>query len=138
MRIAMMNKRLGKLNSFKTKGYEFIGGEERKVDTLFIGVGSTRGVIQEVVKDLNNHGENAGLAQIKVLYPFQPEGLKELIAGAKQVIVVENNWSGQLSGMIQKELQVGDKLQTITKFDGNPFTKAELVERMNKLVKEVV
>ncbi len=138
LRNAMMDKRLGKLASFKTKGYEFIGGEEKAVDTLFIGIGSTRGVLEEVVKDLQTQGENTGLAHIKVLYPFQVEGIKELIDSAKRVIVVENNWTGQLSGMIQKELQVGDKLQTIKKYDGNPFTKAELLSQVAKLVKEVV
>jgi 2-oxoglutarate ferredoxin oxidoreductase subunit alpha len=138
VRNAMMNKRLGKLDSFKVKGYEFIGGEERKVDTLFVGIGSTRGVIEETINDLKAQGEDVGLAHIKVLYPFQPEGIQELMEAAKRVIVVENNWSGQLSGMIQKNLQVGKKLETITKFDGNPFTKAELLEQVSKLVKEVV
>jgi 2-oxoglutarate ferredoxin oxidoreductase subunit alpha len=138
LRNAMMNKRLGKLDSFKVKGYEFIGGEERKVDTLFVGIGSTRGVIEETMNDLQAQGEDVGLAHIKVLYPFQPEGIEDLMAAAKRVIVVENNWSGQLSGMIQKNLQIGDKLETITKFDGNPFTKAELLEQVSKLVKEVV
>jgi 2-oxoglutarate ferredoxin oxidoreductase subunit alpha len=138
MRNAMMNKRLGKLDSFKVKGYEFIGGEERNVETLFIGIGSTRGAIEEVSRELNAQGEDTALAHIKVLYPFQAEGLKELIDAAKRVVVVENNWSGQLAGMIQKELQVGEKLQTITKFDGNPFTKAELLSQVNELTKEVV
>lgn len=138
VRVAMMNKRMGKLASFKTKGYEFIGGQERNVETLFIGIGSTRGVIEELVEELNARGEDAGLAHIKVLYPFQPEGLEQLIRAAKRVIVVENNWSGQLSGMIQKELQVGEKLQTITKFDGDPFSKQELAKQIESLVKEVV
>jgi 2-oxoglutarate ferredoxin oxidoreductase subunit alpha len=138
VRNAMMNKRLGKLDSFKVKGYEFIGGEERNVDTLFVGIGSTRGVIEETINDLKAQGEDVGLAHIKVLYPFQIEGIQELMEAAKRVIVVENNWSGQLSGMIQKNLQIGKKLETITKFDGNPFTKAELLEQVSKLVKEVV
>ncbi|GAA0373591.1 2-oxoacid:acceptor oxidoreductase subunit alpha [Bacillus horti] len=138
LRVAMMNKRLGKLDSFKTKGYEFIGGEERNVETLFIGIGSTRGVIEEYIHDLNASGGDAGLAHIKVLYPFQPEGIKELIDAAQRVIVVENNWSGQLSGMIQKELQVGDKLQTITKFNGDPFSKQDLEKQVGQIVKEVV
>lgn len=138
IRTAMMNKRMNKLASFKMKGYEFIGGEERQVDTLFIGIGSTRGVIEEVVEELNAQGENAGLAQLKVLHPFQPEGLEELINSAKQVYVVENNWSGQLANIIKKELLIGDKIKSITKFDGNPFTKQDILRQMDSLVKEVV
>lgn len=138
IRVAMMNKRMGKLASFKTKGYEFIGGEERQVDTLFIGIGSTRGVIEEVITELNAQGEDSALAHIKVLYPFQPEGIEELVRAAKRVIVVENNWSGQLSGMLQKELQIGNKLQTITKFDGDPFTKQDLLDQIQSFAKEVV
>lgn len=138
VRNAMMNKRLGKLSSFKVKGYEFVGGEEKYVDTLFVGIGSTRGVIEEAMKDMQENGEDVGLAHIKVLYPFQVEGIKELVDSAKRVIVVENNWTGQLAGMLQKELQIGSKLQKVTKFDGNPFTKVELLNQVSKLVKEVI
>jgi 2-oxoglutarate ferredoxin oxidoreductase subunit alpha len=138
MRIAQMDKRMGKLDSFQEKGYEFIGGPEKVVDTLFIGIGSTRGVITEVVNELNQQGESAGLAQLKIIHPFQTEGIKELVAGAKHVVVVENNWSGQLSGIVQRALSVGDKLQTVKKYDGDPFTKADLLKAINKLVKEVV
>lgn len=138
IRTAMMNKRLGKLQPFKMKGYEFIGQDEHPVETLFIGFGSTRGVLEEVVNELNAQGEDTALAQIKVLYPFQAEGLKELIDGARRVIVVENNWSGQLSGMLQKELQVGSKLQTVKKYSGDPFTKTEILEQIAQKMKEVV
>lgn len=138
VRNAMMNKRLGKLDSFKMKGYEFIGGEERSVDTLFIGFGSNRGVLTEIVEEFNARGENAGLAQIKVLHPFQPEGLKDLVASAKRVFVIENNWTGQMSGLLQQHLLVGDKLKSIKKFSGDPFTKKEIVEQVEALAKEVV
>lgn len=139
IRTAMMNKRMNKLADFKMKGYEFIGGEERAVDILFIGIGSTRGVIEEIVNDLNAQGKNAGLAQVKVLHPFQKEGLEDLIHSAKEVFVVENNWSGQLADIIRKEMLVGDdKIKSITKYDGNPFTKQDILRQMESLVKEVV
>lgn len=138
IREAMMNKRMGKLNQFKIKGYEFVGAEEKPVKTLFIGTGSTRGVIDEVVTDLKEQGEDVGLAHIKVLLPFQTEGLKELTDKAERVIVVENNWSGQLSGMVAKELQIANKIQTITKFDGDPFNKKEILEQVKQKLEEVV
>ena len=53
-------------------------------------------------------------------------------------MVVENNWSGQMSGLLAKELQVGDKIETIRKFDGNPFTKADVMKQYQQLTKEVV
>ncbi|MDQ0340700.1 2-oxoglutarate ferredoxin oxidoreductase subunit alpha [Caldalkalibacillus uzonensis] len=138
MRQAMMNKRLGKLTQFKMRGYEFIGGEERSVQTLFVGFGSTRGVLTEVVKDLQDQGEDAGLAHIKVLYPFQAEGLSELARQAEKIVVVENNWSGQLAGLLAKELQIGHKIHKICKADGDPFTKADIMQHYHQLVKEVV
>lgn len=139
IREAMMNKRMGKLKSFKMKGYEFIGGEEKPVQTLFIGFGSTRGVLEEVVRTLQEKGEDVGLAQIKVLHPFQPEGLAELAEKAEKIVVVENNWSGQMAGLIAKELQVAHKIETIRKFDGNPFTLTEILNQYEQLLsKEVV
>lgn len=138
IREAMMNKRMGKLKNFKMKGYEFVGGEERPVRTLFVGFGSTRGVLEEVVRDLKAEGEDVGLAIIKVIHPFQKEGLEELAKQAERIVVVENNWSGQMSGLLAKELQVGDKIETIRKFDGNPFTKADVMKQYQQLTKEVV
>lgn len=134
----MMNKRMGKLDNFKMKGYDFIGGKEAPVDTLFIGFGSTRGVLTETINSLKEQGENVGLAQIKVIYPFQPEGLKELADQAQRVIVVENNYSGQLSGLISKELQIAHKLHSIKKYDGDPFTMKEILNQLESLKKEVV
>jgi 2-oxoglutarate ferredoxin oxidoreductase subunit alpha len=138
IRAAMMNKRMGKLKHFKMKGYEFIGGEERPVHTLFVGFGSTRGILEEVVRDLKAQGENVGLAMIKVIHPFQKEGLAELADQAARIVVVENNWSGQMTGLLAKELQVAHKMETIRKFDGNPFTKAEVLNQYHQLTKEVV
>lgn len=138
IRAAMMDKRMGKLKNFKMKGYEFVGGEEKPVRTLFVGFGSTRGVLEEVVRDLKAEGEDVGLAIIKVLHPFQKEGLEELVNQAERVVVVENNWSGQMAGLLAKELQIGHKIETIRKFDGTPFTKAEVLNQYQQLAKEVV
>lgn len=138
IRHAMMNKRLGKLASFKMKGYEFIGGEERPVHTLFIGFGSTRGVLEEVIAELKAQGEDVGLAQIKVIHPFQKEGLDQLAEKAERIVVVENNWTGQLAELVGKELQVAHKIEKIRKYDGNPFTKAEILNQYQQLTKEVV
>ncbi|WP_202080945.1 2-oxoacid:acceptor oxidoreductase subunit alpha [Caldalkalibacillus salinus] len=138
IREKMMDKRLGKLKDLSIKGYEFIGGEEKPVDTLFIGLGSTRGVLEETVRDLQSSGESVGLAQIKMLHPFQPQGLKELTTAAQRVIVVENNWTGQLTGMLQQHLLIGEKLQTIKKYDGNPFTKKDIMTQLQDVAKEVV
>ena len=138
IRAAMMDKRMGKLKNFKMKGYEFVGGEEKPVRTLFVGFGSTRGVLEEVVRDLKAEGEDVGLAIIKVLHPFQKEGLEELVNQAERVVVVENNWSGQMAGLLAKELQIAHKIETIRKFDGTPFTKAEVLNQYQQLAKEVV
>ncbi|MEX2104580.1 MAG: 2-oxoacid:acceptor oxidoreductase subunit alpha, partial [Bacilli bacterium] len=83
-RTKMVDKRMGKILNLKMKGYEFIGGDERAVETLFIGIGSTRGVIHETVNKINSQGGNAGLAQIKVLHPFLPAGLKELCESSQE------------------------------------------------------
>jgi len=122
IREKMMQKRAKKLESL-TGGFEEYGEKEKKV---VVGWGSTKGILRDFVRE--NPGW--GLLHFWRLWPF-PKGVKEVLAKAKKVVVVEGNFSGQLAGLIEAE--TGLKTKKILKDNGRPFFKEELEEKLNKI-----
>ena len=126
MRKAQMEKRFRKLETVERDindwGVEYRGPEN--ADVLLVGVGSTYAQIGEAVKQL---GGNVGHLQLRGLMPFPSQAVKKHLAGAKRVIVVDNNYTGQLLHLIQREVGFHDKLELLNKFDGNPFQVREIV-----------
>ncbi|MFV9510287.1 2-oxoacid:acceptor oxidoreductase subunit alpha [Tepidibacillus sp. LV47] len=134
-RTNMMKKRLGKLAFLNDPGFDAIGNKE--TDVLLVGFGSTYGVIQEAKKSLEKRGINVTHVHVKRLTPFDLS-LKDYVLGAKTVIVIENNYTGQLKRLMQMELNTGKELKSITKYDGNPFTLREVMEQIDNMLAEEV
>jgi len=61
-------------------------------DLLVIGWGSTRGAIEEAVEHLREDGKRVSALHLMFLNPMPP-GIKEILAGFKRVVTIENNWS---------------------------------------------
>ncbi|CAN5354606.1 2-oxoacid:acceptor oxidoreductase subunit alpha [soil metagenome] len=61
-------------------------------DMLVIGWGSTKGAIEEAVEELREEGIKVSSMNLTFIQPMPP-GIKEILAGFKKVITIENNWS---------------------------------------------
>lgn len=61
-------------------------------DLLILGWGSTRGAIEEAVDLARAEGLRVSSAHLTFLNPLPP-GIKEIMAGFRQVMTVEGNWS---------------------------------------------
>jgi 2-oxoglutarate ferredoxin oxidoreductase subunit alpha len=134
-RVAQMDKRMRKVaNLPKTfKNPLFVHADHNDADVLVVGVNSTRGTIEEAMPRLEADGIKVNHAQIRLLHPFPTDALKEQIAKAKKVVVVENNATAQLANIIK--MNVGDvKLENVLKYDGNPFLPGELHQTCKKLL----
>jgi len=60
-------------------------------DLLVIGWGSTKGAIEEAVDGLRAEGRKVSSVHLTFLQPLAP-GLKEAMAGFRQVMTIEGNW----------------------------------------------
>ena len=61
-------------------------------DLLVVGWGSTKGAIEEAVEELREEGRAVSSLHLTFIQPMPP-GIKEILAGFKKVITIENNWS---------------------------------------------
>jgi len=63
-------------------------------DLLVVGWGSTKGPIEEAVEQLREEGNKISSVHLNFIQPMPP-GIKEILAGFKKVITIENNWCDQ-------------------------------------------
>jgi len=133
-RIAMMDKRMKKLNYFDPNELGVYFSNEDQFDTLIVGFGSTFAQIQEAQKLLMEQGESVGHLQLKILEPFPTKKVQEIVQKAKRVLVVDNNATGQLLGLLKREVNEHEKFTKLLKYDGNPFTIKEIVDAVNQEV----
>jgi 2-oxoglutarate/2-oxoacid ferredoxin oxidoreductase subunit alpha len=125
-RLRMMRKRMMKLELAKKdlpRGNNF-GPSDAKLGV--IGFGSTYGPIMESLEQLGRKGVGVRFHQIRTIWPLLEDDLHEFIDRLDRVFVVENNYSGQLASLIQKEFGGSEKIESITKFDGSSFKPKEI------------
>ncbi|MGE7093371.1 2-oxoacid:acceptor oxidoreductase subunit alpha [Lysinibacillus sp. NPDC048646] len=132
-RRTQMDKRFRKLEAlnFDTPVYKNVPHDE--ADILLVGFNSTRGALEEVQERLNAQGMKVNHAHMRLIHPFPSADMTPLVAKAKKVIVVENNYTGQLANIIKMNIGGHDKIETITKYDGTPFLPGELENKVKEL-----
>ncbi|WP_142302832.1 2-oxoacid:acceptor oxidoreductase subunit alpha [Bacillus sp. FJAT-45350] len=134
-RVLQMDKRMRKLNNlantFDTP--VFVDAPHEEADVLVVGINSTRGTIHEAMPRLEEDGIKVNHAQIRLLHPFPTEQFKPLMDKAKKVIVVENNATAQLANIIKMNVG-GEKIESVLKYDGNPFLPSDIHKQIKELV----
>ncbi len=132
LRVESMKKRMRKLNRYieempPTPTYRYDDAEYALVQW-----GGTQGVAEEVVDNLRERGYKVGAVEINRPYPLNPD-IGKLLDGKKKVIVVENNFSGQMNKLLRSEFLV--KTELITKFDGESFYPGALTDEVEAVLK---
>ncbi len=96
-------------------------------DVTLVGWGSTYGVIKEAVAQLKERGVTANQLPIKWIVPFHGDAVVDILSRSKQVIVVENSYSGQFYRYMRSEtgLSVDGHIR---KYDGEPFMPHHIVD----------
>src|SRR5437016_6874506 len=105
-------------------------GPDNAAVTL-VGFGSTEGVIREAVEKLaGQEGIVANQLQIKWIVPFHAAEISRIL-WQKNVIVVENTYSGQFARYLRSETGF-DAQGHIRKYDGEPFMPHHIVDAVKE------
>jgi len=124
---AMHEKRLRKYEKLREEVEEMEEAvrtyKEGEVAIIFWG--SSKGAVLEATRNME-----ARLIQPLVMEPLPEKRLKKALRGAKKVVCVETNATGQLAKLLKSAgVKVDEK---ILKYDGRPFTVEELRRRIKK------
>lgn len=123
----MMDKRMKKLTHFDwgERAFEYDGPDQ--TDLTLVGFGSTASQMKEARALLEAEGLKVGRLTVKVLKPFPDTPVKRLLEGAKQIVVVENNATGQFADLLKQRVGFHDKITNCLKYDGDPFTVQDIL-----------
>ena len=81
---------------------------------------------------LQNNSKNVNHLHIKYLIPLQ-KGIKEILSNSKDTLIIEANYSGQLSKLISME--TGFQINhTLFKYDGEPFYPEQIIDKVEDLI----
>jgi 2-oxoglutarate/2-oxoacid ferredoxin oxidoreductase subunit alpha len=97
-----------------------------EIELLAIGWGSTGDVFQDVMRSDELRGRKIAYLHYTYLWPLRTQELRRLVMRSKRIVLVEQNYQGQLGMLIRMEcgLDIPDK---ILKYDGRPFFYDELL-----------
>ena len=97
-----------------------------------IGYGSNRGPIVESQDRMARNGIATRFLELRTLWPFPEDEVRDFIADAKHVFVVENNYTGQLERLIRYVVGPLERMHRVLKYNGRPFHPGEISDAIEK------
>jgi 2-oxoglutarate ferredoxin oxidoreductase subunit alpha len=96
------------------------------LDLLIVGWGSSSDVIEDVMRSEELQKYRVASLHYSYLWPLRTEVLRRLEKHSKRIVLVEQNFQGQLGMLIRMECGM-DITEKILKYDGRPFFYDELL-----------
>lgn len=124
----MMNKRLQKLETIaKTLPEPEIFGKKTEADISFIGWGSTKNVMIDVISSSKKEGISVNYLHYEYLYPLKTKVTEQFFASNKNVSLLEGNAFGQL-GMLIEQKTGKEFTKKFLKYNGRQFFFDEVMD----------
>jgi 2-oxoglutarate ferredoxin oxidoreductase subunit alpha len=134
LRVQMMDKRMDKLQvALREIPDEDKAGAYGSGDIAIISWGSTKGAILDMMEKLSDEGTKVKFIQVRLMSPFPSELVNSMLKGAKTVIDIEMNFTGQLGSLLRQHLgrEVDFK---IVKYNGRPISLDEVYNAVKRII----
>lgn len=136
-RIKMVEKRMKKLELVNKEipieeKVNFFG--DSTSENLVVSWGSPKGAILEAMEMLKTEGLNVSFMQLRMLHPLPKEYVANALKTAKRIIDVENNYLGQLAGILREETGFQANYYVL-KYTGRPITTTEMYVALKKILR---
>ncbi|MDP3976326.1 MAG: 2-oxoacid:acceptor oxidoreductase subunit alpha [bacterium] len=129
---AMIAKRLRKLVLIEKSFPEpKVYGSKTGADISFIGWGSSKGVMLDVIEEARQKGITVNYLHYEYLWPLKTKAVIEFCRKNKNIHLIEGNHDGQLSNLIEGKTDLKFKKRFL-KWDGRPFFVEEVLEYVRK------
>ena len=109
-------------------------------ETIVVALGSVLGTIEEVVDELRGEGLRIGAVGVKCFRPYPLEEIRDALAGARRVIVLEKAFAVGLGGIVGQNVRLAlsgfpvEVYDVVAGLGGRPITRRSL----RKLVGDVL
>lgn len=101
-------------------------------DTIVVSLGSVLGTLKDTADDLRQEGMKVGVLGITSFRPFPLDAVREVLAGAKRVVVVEKSLAVGIGGIVSTDVRMAMSglhvhgYTVIAGLGGRAITKASL------------
>ncbi len=125
---AIYAKRVRKIETVKKALPEpIIYGPNKGADISFIGWGSSKSVMLDVIEEMKKKGVKVNYLHYEYLWPLKDEAAEKFFKENKKVHILECNYTGQLANII--EGATGKKFKgRLMKYDGRHFFLEDVVD----------
>jgi len=136
MRKKMVEKRMRKVEEARkevAKLFPVTLEGPADADVTLVGWGSTYNLLRALSRRLAEEGTKANILMIKVIAPFLSDEVSAILNKCKRPIIIENNYTSQMSRLIRMEtgFNIKDK---ILKYDGEPFPAGLAYKEVKKIL----
>jgi 2-oxoglutarate ferredoxin oxidoreductase subunit alpha len=133
IRQQMMNKRMRKLETLAQNLPQPILYGKDETQVTLVSWGSTKLACLSAIEILAKEGISANFLHIVYVNPFPKEKVEEVLRQAKETLICEGNYSGQMANLIRAKtgIEIPNKF---LKFDGRPIYPEEIVEAVRKVI----
>ncbi|MGQ0551233.1 MAG: 2-oxoacid:acceptor oxidoreductase subunit alpha [Armatimonadota bacterium] len=132
-RKAMFEKRMRKMQTYlreDVKPPQVFGSPDGV--PLLVGWGSTKLPLQDAQARLRGEGVETCVIHFTHLWPFPVHLARPLLQRGSHVVVVEQNYSGQLADLIQQECLI--ETRRILKYNGRPYYTSDIAGGVQQLL----
>ncbi len=132
-RNTQMEKRMRKLETLKQEmpGPNLYGPED--ADLTIVTWGSMKGPVLEAMNWLNREGCKVNVLHLTWVSPFPVEAVTNVLVNAKKTLMVENNFSSQMAGVIREQTGIAVQ-EKLLKYDGRPFWPEEVYDKVRSML----
>jgi len=108
------------------------GYRTEDAETIVVALGSVLGTIEDTVDELREQGVKIGALAIKAFRPFPLDEVREALAPAKRVLVLEKALAVGIGGIVSLNVRIAlsglptDVYTAIAGLGGRPITKSSL------------
>ena len=122
--IEMTEKRSRKLEALKESLPEPIYYGDKSAERIFVGWGSVKNPILDVI---NNTDTKIGYLHYEYIAPLKTETLEQLIEEGRELILIENNQTGEFGKLIKEETGY-DFTNKLLKYNARPFFIEDILD----------
>ncbi|HUW22294.1 MAG TPA: 2-oxoacid:acceptor oxidoreductase subunit alpha [Candidatus Bathyarchaeia archaeon] len=134
-RKAQVEKRMKKVATLVRKVPALNLYGPRKANLTIVGCGSTKGPILEAISGLSvqNPKLKVNFLHLNWLRPFPADVVSETLKRAEKILLIENNYQGQLGQWLRMQtgIEIKDRL---LKYDGRQFYPEEITTKIKQII----